>query len=85
VWWGYPYWSGAYPYPYPAYAYSYPVDTYGAFPAVPESYGAPLPGASYWYYCQDTQAYYPYVKECPSGWLTVAPSAPPATETPDDD
>ena len=31
-----------------------------------------------WYYCNDTKAYYPYVSECPSGWLQVVPqTAPP--------
>lgn len=28
---------------------------------------------AYWYYCQATKGYYPYVKECPRGWLQVAP------------
>lgn len=27
----------------------------------------------YWYYCQDPEGYYPYVKQCPGGWLRVAP------------
>ena len=29
--------------------------------------------ANYWYYCQASQGYYPYVKACPGGWLKVAP------------
>ena len=29
--------------------------------------------AQYWYYCQASQGYYPYVSECPSGWLQVVP------------
>src|SRR3989442_1552066 len=34
--------------------------------------------ASSWYYCNDAKAYYPYVRECRSGWLRVAPqTAPP--------
>lgn len=24
-----------------------------------------------WYYCAGSQAYYPYVRECPSGWQRV--------------
>lgn len=36
-------------------------------PAVP-----PAP-AAYWYFCADSRAYYPYAKECPSGWMRVAP------------
>jgi hypothetical protein len=29
--------------------------------------------AGYWYYCDATKGYYPYVKECPTGWQKVAP------------
>ena len=35
------------------------------------------PPASYWYYCQNPQGYYPYVKECPGGWMKVVPQTPP--------
>lgn len=31
---------------------------------------------SYWYYCADADAYYPYVKECPGGWRRETPRAP---------
>jgi hypothetical protein len=31
----------------------------------------------YWYYCQNSQGYYPYVRECPGGWLTVVPQTAP--------
>jgi len=27
----------------------------------------------HWYYCQSAGGYYPYVRTCPGGWLTVAP------------
>ena len=27
----------------------------------------------YWYYCPDSQTYYPYVKQCASPWHRVAP------------
>ncbi|RFC32400.1 MAG: hypothetical protein DID92_2727745393 [Candidatus Nitrotoga sp. SPKER] len=37
---------------------------------------------SWWYYCVDAKAYYPYVNQCPGGWLRVAPQ--PATD-PDPD
>jgi hypothetical protein len=33
--------------------------------------------ASFWYYCNDAKAYYPYVRECPSGWLQVVPQTTP--------
>ena len=32
---------------------------------------------NYWHYCQNPEGYYPYVKNCPGGWLQVA-SQPPA-------
>ena len=31
---------------------------------------------TYWYYCRDPEGYYPYVKQCPGGWMKVVPSAP---------
>jgi hypothetical protein len=33
--------------------------------AAPQSYS--------WYYCAESKMYYPYAKECPSGWQAVAP------------
>jgi hypothetical protein len=33
----------------------------------------------YWYYCERSKSYYPYVKECPSGWTRVAPQPSPAS------
>lgn len=27
----------------------------------------------YWYYCEQSRTYYPYVRECPGGWMTVVP------------
>ena len=32
-------------------------------------------GLNYRYFCPDTRQYYPEVKECASGWLTVVPNA----------
>ena len=40
--------------------------------AAPES----APADSYWYYCQESKAYYPYVKQCAGGWQRVAPEPP---------
>ncbi len=71
VWWG-PAW---YPYPYP---YPYPV-TYPAPTVVQQeapTYAPPATTAQYWYYCPDSKAYYPYIQQCPSGWLQVVPSPP---------
>lgn len=32
---------------------------------------------NYWYYCDKSRTYYPYVKECPAGWQRVTPQPPP--------
>jgi hypothetical protein len=32
---------------------------------------------NYWYYCQNPQGYYPYVKNCPDGWMKVVPQPTP--------
>jgi hypothetical protein len=68
-----------YPYPYPYYAYppvvvrEAPPTTYieqGSAETAPAQQG-------YWYYCADSKAYYPYVKDCPGGWQRVAPQPQP--------
>jgi hypothetical protein len=58
---------------------SYPV----AAPSAPSAYieqGSAPPASDrptgYWYYCADSQTYYPYVKECAGTWQLVAPQAP---------
>ena len=74
--WGYPYWW-AYPYYDPYYYGGYgepPVPPQGVTP--PAASGQQQP--SYWHFCQDPEGYYPYVKECPGGWMTVVPSKPNA-------
>jgi len=38
-------------------------------------YVQPAP-ATYWYYCPNPQGYYPYVQQCPAGWMTVIPPGP---------
>lgn len=67
------------PYYYPPYPYSYypaPVVVQQSPPVYTERQDmAPAPEAqSYWYYCAASRGYYPYVKECPSGWQKVAPA-----------
>jgi hypothetical protein len=32
---------------------------------------------AYWYYCQNPQGYYPYIQQCPNGWMQVVPPASP--------
>jgi hypothetical protein len=75
VWWGFPAWGWGRPYPYPYY--------YSAPPVIvqqPPAYVQPAPPPEepqYWYYCQSPQGYYPYVKQCPNGWMKVVPPAAP--------
>ena len=78
--WG-PGWWGPYYYPY-----YYPY--YQASPIVieqePETYAQPSQQAeqpTYWYYCKDPQGYYPYVKQCPGGWMKVVPTPPAPTSS----
>lgn len=70
-----PYWGPGY-YPPPVYYYP-PVVVQQAPPVyIEQSQPAPVPDASYWYYCPAAKRYYPYVRECPSGWQQVAPTPP---------
>ena len=73
----YPYYGyGGYGYGYPY--YGYPATTVVQVP--PQTYiqqQAPVAQqnpSGYWYYCNDPQGYYPYVKACPEGWQQVAPT-----------
>lgn len=82
---GYPYFGYRYPYygfGYPYYGYGYPYysQTIITTPPTPPVYverGAPAQQSGYWYYCNNPQGYYPTVKECPGGWLQVAPEPNP--------
>jgi hypothetical protein len=73
-----PYWGWPGPYYYPP-AY-YPPAVIVAQPAAPTQYveRAEQPQSGYWYYCETSRGYYPYVKDCPSGWKAVPPAPPPA-------
>lgn len=73
----YPY---SYPYWYPpAYPYYYsPAPVIVTPPQPPVYIQRPAPKEQhYWYYCEDPKGYYPYVKECPKGWMKVVPPNPP--------
>jgi hypothetical protein len=80
VWPGY---YGAYPYYSPYYGPYYPpVVTVPAAPTtyIEQSQGpSPEQSPGYWYYCPDSKAYYPYVKQCASSWqqVTPQPQSPP--------
>lgn len=74
-------WEMSYPYyAYPYYPSAYPAPVVVQQPAT-EVYVQPAPQqpaeTSYWYYCQNPQGYYPYVKRCPGGWMKVVPAPPP--------
>ncbi|HYR36136.1 MAG TPA: hypothetical protein VEQ87_17730 [Burkholderiales bacterium] len=77
--WGPGYWGSPWYYPPPAY-YPYPAPIVMAPPA-PTQYversDQPMQ-SGYWYYCETSRGYYPYVRDCPSGWRAVPPAPPPA-------
>ncbi|MGH8778218.1 hypothetical protein [Paraburkholderia sp.] len=79
------------PYYYPPYApYPPAVAVPVPVPAEPQEYveqgqpgaasadGEPAQAPGTWYYCDATKTYYPYAKQCHSGWRAVPaqPSAP---------
>lgn len=38
----------------------------------------PQQSGAYWYYCPDSQTYYPYVEQCAVPWQRVVPRPPPS-------
>jgi len=36
------------------------------------------PQTHYWNYCRNPEGYYPYVKQCPEGWMQISPQ--PSTQ-----
>jgi len=80
---GYPYWGspwgpwgpwGYYPYPYyaaPTVVVQQPVTYIEQNPQAPST---PAANAGWWYYCDQSRGYYPYVRECPTGWQRVPPT-----------
>ena len=63
---------------YSAPAYYPPVIAVPSSPPVYIEQGQGQDASAYWYYCENPQGYYPYIKECPGGWQTVAPEPPPS-------
>ena len=74
--WGPGYWGAPY-YPYYAAPAYYPVVVSPPAPTQYVEREQPLQ-SGYWYYCETSRGYYPYVKECPSGWKAVPPAPAPA-------
>lgn len=65
-------------YPYPVYAPRVYVPPLVVTPAPPPVYieqqqAVPTLEPGYWYYCNEAQAYYPYVRQCPGSWQKVVP------------
>lgn len=71
---GDPFWPGPWYPPYPS-----PPVIVQQTPPVYIQQNAPGDAATYWYYCEQARGYYPYVKECPGGWMTVVPPTPSPT------
>jgi len=74
-----PYWGWpGYYYP-PAY---YPPAVIVTQPAAPTQYveRAEQPQAGYWYYCESSRGYYPYVKDCPGAGRPCRPRRHPRNE-----
>lgn len=42
-----------------------------------DAQAAPEQSPAYWYYCAESNSYYPYVEQCLAGWQRVAPQPPP--------
>ena len=79
---GYPYYPPYGPYPYGPYYYPpyYPAPVVVQQPPTvyieqptPQTQPQPAQPQGWWYFCNESRAYYPYVKECPGGWQRVAP------------
>lgn len=69
------------PYYYPAPYYYPPALVVPSSPPVyiEQGQAEAAPAAeSYWYYCRESQTYYPYVKECAGPWQRVVPQPPPS-------
>ncbi len=80
--WYYPsyYYPPAYYYPppyYPPVIVQSSPPVYVERPAEPAAAQEPAQ-QGWWYYCEQTRGYYPYVKTCPGGWQRVAPAPAPA-------
>ena len=69
-------------YPAPVYPYPNPYEPPPAMLVTPPAGAAPPPRATYWYFCESAQGYYPYVQTCPEGWQPVNPTPADAASAP---
>ena len=85
----YPY---SYPYAYPRYSYPYGSYPYADYPPAgvvseePDAYivrtnpdRARRSSSEHWYYCRESNLYYPYARECAGQWEQV-PTQPQSAE-----
>ncbi|HEY4126845.1 MAG TPA: hypothetical protein VGN70_02230 [Gammaproteobacteria bacterium] len=78
VWFFYP--VPVYPYPDP-----YVPSDFAAPPPPPTPDDEPAPAAAtdqFWYFCPASNAYYPYVPACPTGWQQVPANSSPEAQAP---
>ena len=68
-WWGPPY--------YPYYYSEPPVVIQQQAPIYEQQTPQVEEQPYYWYFCPQSKAYYPYVKQCPGGWMKVVPDQSP--------
>lgn len=65
-------------YPGPIYPYPDPyIPPYVIVQQAPQPTAPMQPPAQYWYYCEASKNYYPYVSTCAAGWKEV-PATPPS-------
>jgi len=70
------YWKGTFVIPWHPYGYYSPPPV--VIQKQPPVYVQPeQQEEKYWYYCPDPQGYYPYIRNCESGWMKVVPDATP--------
>jgi hypothetical protein len=71
---GGPWWWHGYAWPHPYYRQPIVIERRGPTVYVEKDPdGVQRAPDQYWYYCPDSDTYYPYVKECASPWHRVAP------------
>jgi len=76
-----PWWWGPPAYYYYPPEYYYPPVAAAPVYVTPSTAQIPAP-PSYWYFCAQSNAYYPYVAQCPGGWQQVSPAPPQAPASP---
>ena len=58
-------------YPSPVYPYPNPWEPPVVVPMVPGGNPPPAPAAIHWYFCPNSNNYYPYISTCVSGWVQM--------------